>query len=67
MTIAENINKIIIHSNANYKDDLENSAINSFFLKLTNEKEVNSTIKQRKTNKALGLNSISTKIPKMSQ
>ena len=66
VTIAENIDKNI-HTNANYKDSLENSVTNSFFLKPTNEEEVNSIIKQMKTNKAIGPNSISTKILKMSQ
>ena len=37
VTIAENIDKKIIHTNANYKDYLENSVTNSFFLKPTNE------------------------------
>ena len=67
MTITENIDKNIIHTNANYKDYLENSVTNSFFLKPTNEEEVNSIIKQMKTNKAIGPNSIPTKILKMSQ
>ena len=67
VTIAENIDKNIIHTNANYKDYLENSVTNSFFLKPTNKGEVNSIIKQMKTNKAIGPNSIPTKILKMSQ
>ena len=66
VTIAENIDKNI-HTNANYKDYQENSVTNSFFLKPTNEEEVNSIIKQMKTNKAIGPNSIPTKILKMSQ
>ena len=45
VTMAENINKKIIHTNANYKDYLENSVTNSFFLKSTNEGEVTSIIK----------------------
>ena len=62
VTIAENIDKNIIHTNANYKDYLENSVTNSFFLKPTNEEEeVNSIIKQMKKNKAIGPNSILTK------
>ena len=48
VTIAENIDKKIIHANASYKDNLENSVINSFFIKPTNEEEVNSTIMQMK-------------------
>ena len=56
-----------IHTNANYKDYLENSVSNLFFLKPTNEEKVNSIIKQMKTNKAIGPNSIPTKILKMSQ
>ena len=67
VTIAENIDKKIIHTNANYKDYLENSVTNSFFLKPTNKEEINSIIKQMKTNKALGPNSIPTKLLKMSQ
>ena len=67
VTIAENIDKNIIHKNANYKDYLENSVINSFFLKPNKEEEVSSIIKQIKTNKAIGPNSIPTKILKMSQ
>ena len=49
--IAENINKSIIHTKANYKEHLENSVINSFFIKPTNEEKINSTIKRMKTNK----------------
>ena len=67
VTIAENIDKNIIHANANYKNYLENSVTNSFFLKPTNKEEVSSIIKQIKTNKAIGPNSIPTKILKMSQ
>ena len=40
---------------------------NSFFLKPTNEEEVNSITKQMKTNKAIGPNSILTKILKINQ
>ena len=65
VTIAENIDKKIIHTNVNYKDYLENSVINSFFLKPTNKEELDSIIKQLKTNKALGPNSIPTGIIKM--
>ena len=67
VTIAKNINKKIIHTNANYKDYLGNSVTNSFFLKPTNEEKVNSIIKQMKTNKAIGPSSIPTKMLKMSQ
>ena len=67
VTIAKNINKKIIHTNANYRDYLGNSVTNSFFLKPTNEEKVNSIIKQMKTNKAIGPSSIPTKILKMSQ
>ena len=67
VSIAENIDKKIIHTNANYRDYLENSVTNSFSLKPKNEEEVNSTIKQMKTNKALGQNRNPTKILKMSQ
>ena len=67
VSIAENIDKKIIHTNANYRDYLENSVTNSFSLKPKNEEEVNSIIKQMKTNKALGQNRNPTKILKMSQ
>ena len=67
VTIAENIDKNIIHTNANCKDYLDNSVTNSFFLKPTSEEEVNSIIKQMKTNKAIDPNSIPTKILKMNQ
>ena len=40
---------------------------NSLFLKPTNEEEVNSITKQMKTNKAIGPNSILTKILKINQ
>ena len=42
------------------------SVTNSFFLKPTSEEEVTSIIKQMKINKALGSNSIPTKILKLS-
>ena len=48
VTIAENIDNKIIHANASYKDNLGNSVVNSFFVKPTNEEEVNSTIMQMK-------------------
>ena len=67
VSIAENVDKKIIHTNANCKDYPENSVNNSFFLKPTNEEEVNSIIKQMQTNKALSPNSIPTKTLKMSQ
>ena len=67
VSIAESIDKKIIHTNANYRDYLENSVTNSFSLKPKNEEEVNSIIKQMKTNKALGQNRNPTKILKMSQ
>ena len=67
VTIAENIDKKIIHTNANYKNYPENSRINSFFLKATNKEEVNSTIKKIKTNKTLDPNSIPKKMLKMNQ
>ena len=67
VTIDENIDKYIIHTNTNYKEYLEKSVTNSFFLKATNKEEVNSIIKQMKTNTAIGPNSIPTKILKMSQ
>ena len=46
---------------------MEHSVINSFFLKPTNEKDINSVLKRVKTNNALSPNMISTKILKMSQ
>ena len=66
MTITKNTDKNI-HTNANYKDYLENSVTNLFFLKPTNEEKVNSIIKQMKTNKAIGPNNIPTKILKTNQ
>ena len=66
VTLAENIDKKIIHINANYKDYLENSVTNSFFLKPTNEQEVNFIKKQMKTNNVLDPNSIPTKVLKLS-
>ena len=65
VTGAENIDKNIIHASA--KGFPGNSVTNSFFLKLTNEEEVNSIIKQMKTKKARGPSSIPTKILKFSQ
>ena len=66
VTITKNTDKNI-HTNANYKDYLENSVTNLFFLKPTNEEKVNSIIKQMKTNKAIGPNNIPTKILKTNQ
>ena len=68
LSIAGNIDNKIIHANSNHKDYLENSVSNQFILfKPTSEEEVTSIIKQMKTNKALGTNSIPTKILKLSQ
>ena len=65
VTGAENIDKNIIHASA--KGFPGNSVTKSFFLKLINEEEVNSIIKQMKTKKAIGPSSIPTKILKFSQ
>ena len=66
MTIARDIDSKIIHTNTNYKDYLQESVLNSFFLKPAAEKEVISVINGMKTNKSTGLNSIPTQILKVS-
>ena len=53
VTIVENIDKKIVHTNSTYKDYMKNSVTNSFFFKLLNEEEENSFIKQMKTNKRI--------------
>ena len=70
VTIAEIIDENIIYI---YKCKLQglpgkfSSQFILFKTNSTNEEKVNSIIKQMKTNKAIGPNSISTKILKMSQ
>ena len=53
VTIVENIDKKIVHTNSTYEDYMKNSVTNSFFFKLINEEEDNSLIKQMKTNKRI--------------
>ena len=66
VTIASDIDGKIIHANTSYKDYLQGSVLNSFFLKPASEKEVISVINEMKTNKSIGPNSIPTQILKLS-
>ena len=66
VTIASGIDSKIIHTNTSYKDYLQGSVLNSFFLKPASEKEVISVINEMKTNKSTGPNSIPTQILKIS-
>ena len=66
VTIASDIDSKIIHTNTSYKDYLQGSVLNSFFIKPASEKEVISVINEMKTNKSTGLNSIPTQILKIS-
>ena len=59
-----NDSKIIL-TNTNYKDYLQDSLLNSFFLKPATEREVMSFINEMKTNKSTGPNSIPTQILKI--
>ena len=65
MTIASDIDSKIIRTNTSYKDYLQGSVLNSFFLKPASEKEVISVINEMKTNKSTGPNSIPTQILKI--
>ena len=60
VTIASDIDSTIIHTNTSYKDYLQGSVLNSFFLKPASEKEVKSVINEMKTKKSTGPNSIPT-------
>ena len=66
VTIASYINSKIIHTNTSYKDYLQASVLNSFFLKPASEKDVISVINEMKDNKSTGPNSIPTQILKIS-
>ena len=60
VTIASDIDSTIIHTNTSYKDYLQGSVLNLFFLKPASEKEVKSVINEMKTKKSTGPNSIPT-------
>ena len=66
VTIACDIDIKTIHTNTSYKDYLQGSVLNSFFLKPASEEEVISVINEMKTNKSTGPNSIPTQILKIS-
>ena len=66
VTIAGDIDSKIIHTNTSYKDYLQRSVLNSFFLKPASKKEVLSVINEMKTNKSTGPNSTPTQILKIS-
>ena len=66
VTIACDIDSKTIHTNTSYKDYLQGSVLNSFFLKPASEEEVISVINEMKTNKSTGPNSIPTQILKIS-
>ena len=66
MTIASDIDSKIIHTNTSYKDYLQGSVFNSFFLKPAFEKEAISAINEMKTNKSTAANSMPTQILKIS-
>ena len=66
VTIASDIDSKIIHTDTSYKDCLQDSVLNSFFLKPTTEKEVISVINEMKTSKSTGHNSIPTYMLKRS-
>ena len=66
VTIASDIDSKIIHTNTSYKDYLQGSVLNSFFLKPASKKEVISVINEMKTKKSTGSNSIPAQILKIS-
>ena len=66
VTTASDIDSKIVHTNTSYKDYLQGSVLNSFFLKRASEKEVTSVINEMKTNKSTGPNSIPSQILKIS-
>ena len=66
VTIASDIDSKIIRTNTSYKDYLQDSVFNSFFLKPATKKEVISVINEMKTNKSTGPNSIPTHTLKIS-
>ena len=65
VTIASDIDSKTIHTNTNYKDGLQDSELNSFFIKLATEKEVISVFDETKINESTGPNSIPTQILKI--
>ena len=65
VTIASDIDSII-HTDTSYKNYLQGSILNSFFLKPTTKKEVIPVINEMKTNKSTVHNSIPTQILKIS-
>ena len=66
VTIASDIDSKIIHTNTSYKEYLQGSVLNSFFLKPATKNEVISVINEMKINKLKGPNSIPTKILEIS-
>ena len=65
ITIARDIDSKIIHTNTSYKDYLQDSVLNLFFLKPATEKEVISVINEVKANKSMCPNSIPLQILKI--
>ena len=63
--IASDIDSKTIHTNTNYKVGLQDSELNSFFIKLATEKEVISVFDETKINESTGPNSIPTQILKI--
>ena len=66
VTMTSDTDSKIIHTNTSYKDYLQGSVLNSFFLKPASEKEVISVMDEMETNKSTGPNSIPTQILKTS-
>ena len=66
VTVERDIGSNIIHTNTSYKDYLQDSVLNSFFLKRATENKFISLINEMKTNKSTGPNSIPTQILKIS-
>ena len=66
VTIGRDVDSKIIHTSTSYKDYLQGSVLNSFFLRPAIEKEVISVINEMKTIKSTGPNSIPTKMLKIS-
>ena len=64
VTIAKDIDRKIIHTDTSYKDSLQDSVLNSFYLKLATEEEFISVINEIKTNKPTGPNYIPMQILK---
>ena len=64
VTIAKDIDRKIIHTDTSYKDSLQDSVLNSFYLKLGTEEEFISVINEMKTNKSTSPNYIPMQILK---